>query len=50
MYIFRKKRLKTLYAMTNERIRVQRNLRGNGKEFPKTKGDSAVFYKLALQC
>lgn len=37
--IFRKKRLKTLYAVMHERITAQRDLRGNGKEFLQTKGD-----------
>lgn len=48
--LFGKKRLETLYAVTHKRITAQRDLRGNGKEFPKTKGNSAVSYKLTLQC
>lgn len=48
MCVFRKKRLKTLYAVMHERITAQRELRGNGKEFLKAKDQ--VFYKLPLQC
>lgn len=48
MCVFRKKRLKTLYAVMHERITAQRELRGNGKELLKAKDQ--VFYKLPLQC
>lgn len=36
----------------HERITAQRDLRGTGKDFPKTKGNSAFFffYKIELHC
>lgn len=39
-----------MYAMMHVRITPQRDLRDNEKEYPETKGDTAVFSKLPLQC